>query len=98
MNARQLATLGVPPVCVPQALQVVQTIAKHNRGVPKPQRIDLEQIIQACIADPDSYRQAAPVTEAAELTAHEAALRALAEALGEPLSDRLKGGWKALTI
>jgi len=85
MNARQLAKLGVPQACVPQALQVVQAIAKHNRSVPKPQRIDLEQMIQACIADPDSYRQADPVKEAAELTAHAAALRALAEAL---LADR----------
>ena len=42
MNARQLAKLGIPQDCVPQALQVVQVVAKYNRSVPKDQRIDVE--------------------------------------------------------
>ena len=35
MNARQLAKLGISKDCVPQAIQAVQAVAKHNRSIPK---------------------------------------------------------------
>jgi tRNA-splicing ligase RtcB len=85
MNARQLAKLGVPKECVPQAIQVIQAVAKHNRGVPKEHRIDAEQLIRACVEQPDSCRGGGQTGQAADLAqspaAHEAALRALADAL-----------------
>ena len=85
MNARQLAKLGVPHECVPQALQVVQAVVKHNRSVPKDQRINVEETIRACVEQPDLYREEDRGGEAAEhaasSAAHEAALRQLAEAL-----------------
>ena len=74
MNARQLAKLGIPQDCVPQALQVVQVVAKHNRSVPKDQRIDVEQAIHDCVEQPESYRQADQTAAVAE---HAAALRQL---------------------
>lgn len=66
MNARQLAKLGVPEDCVPQALQVVQTIAKHNRSVPKDHRIDVEQAIRNCVEQPDPQRESSVPVEAVE--------------------------------
>jgi tRNA-splicing ligase RtcB len=103
MNARQLAKLGIPRDCVPQALQVVQVVAKHNRSVPKDQRINVEQAIRECVKQPDLYQQPAETGEAAEhagpSTAHAAALRQLADALvadrttvrKEPISYRTWG-------
>jgi tRNA-splicing ligase RtcB len=85
MNARQLAKLGVPQDCVPQALQVIQAVAKHNRSVPKDQRINVQQAIRACVEQPDLYRSkgdaAQPVEGAEPAAAHGAALRELADAL-----------------
>ena len=52
MNARQLAKLGVSRDCVPQTIQAVQAVAKHNRSVPKDQRIDVDQAIRECVANP----------------------------------------------
>ena len=60
MNARQLAKLGVPQDCVPQAIQVVQAVAKHNRSVPKDQRIDVEQAIRDLRGAARSYREERP--------------------------------------
>ncbi len=85
MNARQLAKLGVPHECVPQALQVVQAVAKHNRSVPKEQRINVEETIRACVEQPDLYRAGDQGGETAEHAGspatHETALRQLADAL-----------------
>ena len=55
MNARQLAKLGISKDCVPQAIQAVQAVAKHNRSIPKDQRIDVEQAIRDCAANPRSF-------------------------------------------
>jgi tRNA-splicing ligase RtcB len=52
MNGRQLAKLGVSRDCVPQAIQAVQAVAKHNRSIPKDQRIDVDQAIRECVANP----------------------------------------------
>jgi tRNA-splicing ligase RtcB (3'-phosphate/5'-hydroxy nucleic acid ligase) len=85
MNARQLAKLGVPQDCVPQALQVVQAVAKRNRSVPRDQRIDVEQVIRDCVEQPEQYRERGHSGEFSEHSeapaAHEEALRHLADAL-----------------
>ena len=84
MNARQLAKLGVPHECVPQALQVVQAVAKHNRSVPKDQRIDVEQTIRDCVEQPDLYREETQVVRRRnmqKLQRTQAALQQLADAL-----------------
>lgn len=81
MNARQLAKLGVPQDCVPQALQVVQAVAKHNRSVSKDQRIDVEQTIRDCVAQPNQYQASASGDSDEPPAAHVLALRQLAEAL-----------------
>ena len=85
MNARQLAKLGVPKDCVPHALQVVQAVAKHNRSVPKEQRINVEQAIRDCVGQPDPLRESsAPVgavEQAESPVSHVMALRQLADAL-----------------
>jgi len=85
MNARQLAKLGIPQDCVPQALQVVQVVAKFNRSVPKDQRIDVEQAIRDCVNQPNRYQETAQTGEATEpaesTAAHTVALRQLADAL-----------------
>jgi tRNA-splicing ligase RtcB (3'-phosphate/5'-hydroxy nucleic acid ligase) len=85
MNARQLAKLGVPKDCVPQALQVVQAVAKHNRSVPKDQRIDVEHVIRDCVEQSDPSRETAPPDGTPEqvesLPAHVVALRQFADAL-----------------
>ncbi len=85
MNARQLAKLGVPKDCVPHALQAVQAVAKHNRSVPKEQRINVEQAIRDCVEQPDPQQESsAPVgavEQAESPVSHVMALRQLADAL-----------------
>ena len=103
MNARQLAKFGVPRDCVPQALQVVQLVAKHNRSVAKEERIDVEQVIRDCVEKPDLYRKntvaGAAAADVEVPVAHAVALQQLAEALAddrevaykEPISYRTWG-------
>jgi len=55
MNPRQLAKLGVPKYCHPAALQAVQSIAKFNRTVEKPLRIDVKNVVAQCVNDPDTF-------------------------------------------
>lgn len=98
MNARKLAKLGVPQDCVPRAIQVAQALAKHNRSVPKDQRVDVEEAIRTCVESPDQYLATAETT-AESPGPHEVALRELAEALvadraftrAEPISYRTWG-------
>jgi len=59
----------------------VQTVAKHNRSVPKDQRIDVEQAIRDCVARPDQYQGGVPEDGDESPAAHTLALRQLAEAL-----------------
>jgi tRNA-splicing ligase RtcB (3'-phosphate/5'-hydroxy nucleic acid ligase) len=54
MNARQLAKLGVPKDCVRQALEVIHAVARHNRSMPKEERVNVEEIIRNCVAQPDN--------------------------------------------
>ena len=87
MNARQLAKLGVSRDCVPQAIQAVQTVAKHNRSVPKDQRIDVEQAIRECATNPRSFLEEGGADGTPERTAFLARygtfFKGLAEALVE---------------
>jgi tRNA-splicing ligase RtcB (3'-phosphate/5'-hydroxy nucleic acid ligase) len=87
MNARQLAKLGVPKDCVPQAIQAVQAVAKHNRSVPKDQRIDVAQAIRDCAANPLSFLEEGDADGTAEhagvLARYGTFLKALAQALIE---------------
>ncbi|MBD3672736.1 MAG: RtcB family protein [Planctomycetaceae bacterium] len=55
MNPRQLAKLGVPKDCHPIALQAVQSIAKYNRTVEKPLRIDVKDVVAQCVENPDTF-------------------------------------------
>ncbi len=87
MNARQLAKLGVSRDCVPQAIQAVQTVAKHNRSVPKDQRIDVDQAIRECVANPRSFLEEGGADGTPERTTFRARygtfFKGLAEALVE---------------
>lgn len=55
MNPRQLAKLGVPKHCMSTATQDVQSIAKYNRTVEKPLRIDVKDVVAQCVAEPESF-------------------------------------------
>lgn len=55
MNARQLAKLGVPKECVKDAIAGVQSIAKHNRTVEKPLRIDVNDAVRLCVDRPEDF-------------------------------------------
>lgn len=85
MNARQLAKLGVPQDCVSQAIQVVQIVAKHNRTVPKDQRIDVEEAIRDCVDQSNRRKETAQTSDETEsnepAAAHIVALKELADAL-----------------
>lgn len=54
MNPNKLAKLGIPSICVPQAMQGVQSAAKHNRTVEKPLRIDIAAAVARCAEDPSA--------------------------------------------
>ena len=87
MNARQLAKLGVSRDCVPQAIRAVQAVAKHNRSVPKDQRIDVDQAIRECVANPRSFLEERGANGTPErvafLARYGAFFKGLAEALAE---------------
>lgn len=53
MNTRKLAELGVPSDCMSTAIQAVQSVAKYNRTVEKPMRLDVREGIKQCLASPD---------------------------------------------
>ncbi|GAB4148210.1 MAG: RtcB family protein [Planctomycetaceae bacterium] len=53
MNARQLEKLGVPKFCINTAIKAVQSVAKYNRTVEKPLRIDIRDALTQCIAHPE---------------------------------------------
>jgi tRNA-splicing ligase RtcB len=55
MNARQLAKLGVSKECVPDAVAAVQAIAKHNRTVDKPLRINVNDAVRRCVDRPEEF-------------------------------------------
>ena len=103
MNARQLAKLGVSRDCVPQAIQAVQAVAKHNRTLSKDQRIDVEQAIREYVANPRSFLEEGSADgtpeRAAFLARYGTFFKGLAEALvenrepvrGEPIPYRTWG-------
>lgn len=55
MNARQLAKLGVPSECVNTAVGAVQSVAKFNRTVEKPLRINVNDAVKHCVAEPEQF-------------------------------------------
>ena len=55
MNVRQLAKLGVPRECVKKAIAGVQSVAKYNRTVEKPLRIDIDESVRRCVQQPDDF-------------------------------------------
>ena len=87
MNARQLAKLGISKDCVPQAIQAVQAVAKHNRSIPKDQRIDVEQAIRDCAANPRSFLEGGGVDGTPEHTTFLARYGTFFTELAEALID-----------
>ena len=87
MNARQLAKLGVSRDCVPQAIQAVQVVAKHNRTVPKDQRIDVDEAIRDCVANPRTFLEEGGADGTPERTAFLATYGTFFKELAEALVD-----------
>lgn len=56
MNARQLAKLGVPELCMNAAIQLVQDVAKKNRTVERDARQNIKMVIASVVDSADVYR------------------------------------------
>lgn len=65
MNARQLEKLGVPRLCMTQAIGAVQKIVAQNRRVERDSRINLKEAIRECVSDPDAHTNDALLGELA---------------------------------
>ena len=55
MNTRKLNQAGVPPWAMGIAMQAIQDLARHNGSIAKEDRIDIRELITACVADPATF-------------------------------------------
>lgn len=55
MNTRKLNQAGVPPWAMGIAMQAIQDLACHNGSIAKEDRIDIRELITACVADPATF-------------------------------------------